>query len=165
MTEDMQGYSVDVRDLHRENPSEYHRITRRIADAAARERDVAAIRLKALYGKVEDVEGFSSLGIDPCGWIDREIEVDDGEAELVSRMFSDALTKVIYKGEEGSPVFARYPDGQVYVDIQEEALKETGVDGDRVRDVSEEVSGAGETEMTQGVLKALMEETPEDDEA
>ncbi|MDY6780562.1 MAG: hypothetical protein SV760_08480 [Halobacteria archaeon] len=174
----MTRYYLDARKQKRESRDDYDEMTREVARSVASDRDVDRIFFKGLVQKLRerDEDAFLNL-VDaategdeaPVGWFEEEFDVEDAETvEDVVRLLSPAVPRVAFE-EDGSPVFVRYDDGQVYFSVSEESrhwLSESlgGVEG-RIHEVSmDDVEGTGEEGITEGVLKALMEETPDADE-
>lgn len=164
-------YVFDGRALLRDVPQRYHVVTHDLAAQAAERHDVDAVELRGLVDRLEerDPEALervaSAADAEPVGWL--EVAIDAPPQPVVDaavRLLSRAVTRFALRSD-GAPVYARYDDGQVYVALPDGV--EPAVPDDlrgalhRVERDVEDVAGG---EITEGVLLALMEETPPLDE-
>lgn len=165
----MTRYVFDGRGLLRQTPQRYHVVTHDLAAQAADRHAVDAVALKGLVDRLQDrdpdaVRRLAEAGeAEPVGWL--EVTVEDPEDAVVDaavRLLSRAVTRFALRSD-GDPIYARYDDGQVYVALPDDADPAVPDDlQDRLHRVGRDVEDVAGGEITEGVLMALMEETPDD---
>lgn len=164
-------YVFDGRALLRETPQRYHVVTHDLAARVAETHDVDRVELKGLAERLEErnPDAVATLAAaaeaEPVGWLD--VAVDEPSEEVVNaavRLLSESVTRFVLRSD-GDAVYGRYDDGQVYVALPGGVEPDVPDDlRDHLHRVERDVEDVAGGEITGGVLMALMEETPDEED-
>lgn len=165
----MDRYVLDGRALLRGTPQRYHVVTHDLAAQAAEVHGVDAVTLRGLVDRLEErdpeaVELVAAAGdAEPVGWLDVTVESPTGDVvDAAVRLLSEAVTRFAL-GSDDRTVYARYDDGQVYVALPDGVAPAVPDDlRERLHGVERTVEDVAGGEPTEGVVMALMEETPDE---
>jgi hypothetical protein len=164
-------YVFDGRALLRETPQRYHVVTHDLAARVAETLDVDRVELKGLAERLEerDPDAVATLATaadaEPIGWLDVAVDAPDEDVvDAAVRLLSESVTRFVLRSG-GEAVYGRYDDGQVYCALPEHAEPPVPDDlRDHLHRVERDVEDVAGGEITGGVLMALMEETPDEED-